>query len=249
MSVIALERVRATYDGRDVLHELSLELAQGERVALLGPSGSGKTTLLRVILGFVSPAAGVVRIGGELASAADTILVPPERRGLGVVFQDLALWPHLDVAGNLGFGLAARGVPRVEREERVRATLTRVGLADRAHSYPGALSGGERQRVAIARALVLRPRAVLLDEPLSNLDSGLKRELLGFLAELLQEQSMAALYVTHDPREAARLANRIAVIESGRLAQVGSFEDLRRNPATPFVRMLFDDNASRKEGS
>jgi ABC-type Fe3+/spermidine/putrescine transport system ATPase subunit len=165
-----------------------------------------------------------------------------------VVFQDLALWPHLDVTGNLAFGLSAQGVARAEREERVRAILARVGLADRATSHPGALSGGERQRVAIARALVLQPRAVLLDEPLSNLDAHLKRELLGFFAELLRERATTALYVTHDLREAAALADRIAVMESGRVVQAGSLEDLRGNPASPFVRTLFEDVA-RKEGS
>jgi len=167
--------------------------------------------------------------------------VPPEERGLAVVFQDLALWPHLTVRGNLGFGLAARRVPHREREGRIGGILERLGIADKADRYPGGLSGGERQRVAIARALVLEPRAILLDEPLSNLDVTLKRELLALFRELFREEGSTALYVTHDLREAASLGDRIAVMASGRIAQVGTFDELCASPANPFVRSLIDD--------
>lgn len=248
MGSLALERVSAGYSERSVLTDFSLEVASGEVVALLGPSGSGKTTALRILLGFLAPARGSVRIGADVASRDGEVLVPPEGRGLGVVFQDLALWPHLTVAGNLGFGLAARHVPRQKREARIHAMLERVGLANHAGRYPGELSGGERQRVAIARALVLEPQAVLLDEPLTNLDVSLKRELLRFFRELLEERGATALYVTHDLREAAALADRIGVIEAGRIAQLGSLDVLRARPASAFVGALFDDAGWMEEG-
>ena len=158
-----------------------------------------------------------------------------------MIFQDLALWPHLTVAGNLEFGLASRGVPRADRLERIGTMLSRVGLADRARAHPAELSGGERQRVAIARALVLEPKALLLDEPLSNLDALLKRDLMTLLAQLVKERSTPTLYVTHDIREAAALGRRIAVLESGRITQEGSMETLRTAPASPFVRTMLED--------
>ncbi len=242
-SAIALEGIRLRYAGRLVIDGLSLSVEPGEVLTLLGPSGSGKTSVLRVILGFTTPETGTVRLSGEVASREGRLLMLPEDRGLAVIFQDLALWPHLSVAGNLAFGLESKGVPRPEREARIRAMLGRVALAGKEHTYPGQLSGGERQRVAIARALVLDPRAVLLDEPLSNLDVGLKRELLAVFRDLLKEHRTTALYVTHDLREAAALGDRIAVMEQGRLVQEGSLDSLRARPASSFVRGLLDDLA------
>ena len=233
---IELEQVSVTLATRRVLENVSLRILPGELVALLGPSGSGKTSLLRVVLGFLAPETGVVRIDGELVSANGRILRPPEERGVAMVFQDLALWPHLSVAGNLDFGLVARGVPRPARLERVGAMLSLLGLAERACAHPGDLSGGERQRVAIARALVLEPKALLLDEPLSNLDALLKRELMLLLSELLVERRVPSLYVTHDVQEAAALGDRLAVLEAGRIVQEGSLDTLRSTPATAFVR-------------
>jgi len=240
-AAIGIEGVRIRYAGKLVIDELSLSIKPGEVLALLGPSGSGKTSVLRVILGFVTPETGTVRLDGEVASQEGRLLVLPEERGLAVVFQDLALWPHLSVAGNLAFGLNSRGVPRSERNARIRSILGRVGLTGKEHSHPGELSGGERQRVAIARALVLEPRAVLLDEPLSNLDVGLKRELLSIFRALLKERQTTALYVTHDLREAAALGDRIAVMEQGRVVQEGTLDSLRANPASSFVRTLLSD--------
>jgi ABC-type sugar transport system ATPase subunit len=210
-------------------------------VALLGPSGSGKSTVLRVILGLAPPQLGTVLLGGEVVSEPGRILVPPERRQLSVVFRDLALWPHMTVRGNLGFGLAARGVPRVERASRVAAMLDRLGLADKADRYPGHLSGGKRQRVAIGRALVQEPRAILLDEPLSNLDVTLKSQLLLLVRDLLQEYRSTAIYVTHEPREAVSLTDRIAVMEAGRIVQVGTLDQLRAKPASTVVRNVVED--------
>lgn len=238
---LALEEVTFGYGDKLVLDRFSLSVDEGKIVVLLGPSGSGKSSILRLLLGFAAPASGRIAVGGALASTAGTIVVPPEERELAVVFQDLALWPHLSVRGNLEFGLAARGVPRRLRDERIRDVLARVGLADKAARHPGALSGGERQRTAIARALVLEPRAVLLDEPLSNLDAQHKRQLLHQFRALFKERGTTALYVTHDLREAAILADSIAVLEGGHLVQQGSVDQLRADPASTFVRALVTD--------
>jgi iron(III) transport system ATP-binding protein len=238
---IQLDEIHFDYSGRPVVSGLSLSLDQGEVLALLGPSGCGKTTVLRLILGLMAPTRGALVLGNRLASSGLTIHVPPEKRELAVVFQDLALWPHLTVRGNLEFGLAAKGVARSERQLRIAAMLKRLGLADKASHFPGALSGGERQRVAIARALVLEPQAILLDEPLSNLDIELKHELLALFRRLFQERCSSVIYVTHDLREAATLGDRIAVMESGRIVQLATFEELQGNPATAFVRALIHD--------
>jgi iron(III) transport system ATP-binding protein len=242
---IALEDVHFRYHDRTVLTGVSLSVAPGEVVGLLGPSGCGKSTLIRLLLGFELPAAGTVRVDGVVVSKPGKLVVLPEERSLSVVFQDLALWPHLTLHGNLAFGLAARGVDRAERERRIERVLTGVGLADSARRRPRELSGGEQQRLAIARALVLEPRAILLDEPLSNLDVRLKRELLDSFRALFEQQRVAALYVTHDLREAASLSDRIAVLERGRIVQQGTVENLRGSPGTEFVRALVDDLDAR----
>ena len=240
-AAIRLDGIRFGYDGYEVLSHFDLSVESGEVLALLGPSGCGKTTVLRLILGLAVPGDGSVRLGDVAVSERGRLRVAPEDRGLAVVFQDLALWPHLTVRGNLGFGLAARGVSRPERESRIVAILERLGLADKGGRYPGQLSGGEQQRVAIARALVLEPRAVLLDEPLSNLDVALKRELLSLFRGLFRERGSTAIYVTHDLREAASLGDRIAVMEAGRIVQVGTLDALREAPASAFVRGLVED--------
>ena len=237
---ISLDDIHHSYGGCPVLSSFDLAVESGETLALLGPSGCGKTTVLRMILGLAVPANGVVRLGDAVVSEGPRLLVPPEERGLAVVFQDLALWPHLTVHGNLNFGLAARGVARRERAGRIIAVLDRLGIADKAKRFPGELSGGERQRVAIARALVLEPRAVLFDEPLSDLDMTLKRDLLSLFRGLLQERQSTAIYVTHDLWEAATLGDRIAVMESGRIVQAGTLDELRVEPASAFVRGLIE---------
>jgi iron(III) transport system ATP-binding protein len=235
---ILLDGVTVVREGRPVLGDVSLEVAAGETLSVLGSSGSGKTTLLRVVAGFATPARGAVSIGDVLATAQGRVVVPPEERGLAMVFQDLALWPHLTVHGNLRFGLDR--VPRAERDERNAAMLSRVGLAGKERRHPGELSGGERQRVAIARALVGEPRAVLLDEPLSNLDLGLRQELLALFRELLQERGATALYVTHDPREAQALGKRTAVLDGGRIVHLGPLEALRSRLDLPFARTVVE---------
>ena len=239
---LCLDGVDLRYNERPVLSDLCLSVESGETLALLGPSGCGKTTVLRLLLGLSVPDQGRVQLGDVTVSEPGRLLVSPRDRRLAVVFQDLALWPHLTVRGNLRFGLDARGVvPRQERDERVRAVLARLGLAGKGSRYPGQLSGGERQRVAIARALVLEPQAILLDEPLSSLDVTLRRELLALLHELFREHSSTVLYVTHDLREAASLGDRIAVMEAGSVVQLGTLDELREEQATPFVRGLVRD--------
>lgn len=234
-AAIELERVTVVRGGRRVLDALDLAVAAGEALAVAGASGSGKTTLLRVILGLEPATEGIVRLDGREASRNAMLTIPPEGRGLAVVFQDLALWPHLTAAGNLEFGLRQKGMPRAERRRAAADCLRRVGLGERAGAYPGELSGGERQRVAIARALVLEPRAVLLDEPLANVDVGLKRELLALFRDLLRSAGRTTVLVTHDPAEAVALADRIAVLEGGRIAQVARPSELAAEGASPFT--------------
>ena len=239
---IALSDVSFQYGVRDILSGFELSVAPGEVVALLGPSGSGKSTVLRLVLGFAAPSKGSVHLGGELVSQSGRVLVPPEERRVAVVFQDLALWPHLTVYGNLAFVLGP-GNRRGHRDARIKELLTRVGLGGKEEQYPGELSGGERQRVAIARALVMEPHAILLDEPLSNLDVPLKRDLLNAFRELFKERRSTVLYVTHDLREAAALGDRIAVIENGKLVQEGTLDALRSRPASGFIESLIEDLA------
>jgi iron(III) transport system ATP-binding protein len=240
-AAVEVEGVSVALGGNAILERVTLAVDPGEILGVLGPSGSGKTTLLRVVLGLLAPSTGEVTLDGGLASASGRVIVPPECRGLGVVFQDLALWPHLTVSGNLAFGLAARGVSRGARHERVATMLERVGLPGFGPRRPSELSGGERQRVAIARALVVEPRAVLLDEPLANLDPVRRTELLAVFRALLRARETAAVYVTHDVRELSGLADRVAVLEEGRIVQQGTIEDLRAAPATLFVRAIFHE--------
>ncbi|RLB57172.1 MAG: ABC transporter ATP-binding protein [Deltaproteobacteria bacterium] len=225
-SSLALDDVSVTRGNSLVLDGATLHVGEGEVVALLGPSGSGKSTLLRVLLGLEVPSRGVVKLGGRTVSEAGRVRLPPEERDLAVVFQDLALWPHLTVAGNLAFVLRSKGRFRGEERDRIHQMLDQVGLADFEDRYPGELSGGEQQRVAIARALVTDPAAVLLDEPLANLDIALKQDLIALLIELFRERGSTVLHVTHDPREAAALTERVAILEEGRITYTGRLDEL-----------------------
>jgi iron(III) transport system ATP-binding protein len=210
----------------------SLRVGAGELVALLGPSGSGKTTLLRVIAGFEAPDAGRVAIAGRPV-AGDGAWVEPEHRRIGMVFQDGALFPHLTVAGNVGFG--------AERRERVAECLELVGLADRAGDYPHELSGGERQRVALARALAADPEVVLLDEPFAALDAGLRESLRQEVTEILRTAGTSALLVTHDQAEALSLAGTVAVMRAGRIEQVGTPEEIYERPSSRWLAEFLGD--------
>ena len=237
-TLLAIRDVRVRLEGHLVLDGISLEVGASEVVGLMGPSGSGKSTLVRAILGLLTPEQGSIVLAGRVLAEAGRNLAAPFERAVAVVFQDLALWPHLTVHGNLDFGLRAQGMPRPRREELIEAMLHRVGLEARARRHPDQLSGGERQRVAIARALVGRPALVLLDEPLASLDMALKQELLALFAELLANQGSSALLITHDPREAAALAQRIAIIDAGRIVQEGTMSTVSRHPASQRVRDL-----------
>ncbi|MET8859415.1 ABC transporter ATP-binding protein [Streptomyces sp. NPDC004579] len=228
---IRFDRVSVAYDGTTALDSLDLTVEPGEVMALLGPSGSGKTTALRAVAGFVRPAAGRVFIGDR-----DVTGLPPHRRGIGMVVQQYALFPHMRVEDNVAFGLRARGVSKGEIRERVGETLEMTGMSAYARRHPRELSGGQQQRVAIARALAVRPGVLLLDEPLSALDARLRSGMLIELARLHRElPDMSILYVTHDQVEALTLADRIAVMDKARLRDVGTPRELYRAPRTEFT--------------
>ena len=210
--------VSKQFGSRTVVDRASLDVAEGETVALLGASGCGKTTTLRMIAGLEEPDAGEIWIAGECVAVKGRNLVPPNARGVGFVFQDLALWPHLTVAGNLDFVLYSAGVPKRERIERINKTLRLVRIDRFARSYPNRLSGGEQQRVAIARAIVARPRLLLLDEPMSSLDADLKAELSAELKSLQHMLGVTTVYITHDRAEASAVAQRIAAMSDGRIS-------------------------------
>ncbi|MFE2376661.1 ABC transporter ATP-binding protein [Streptomyces sp. NPDC059398] len=217
--------------GTTVLDSLDLTVEPGEVMALLGPSGSGKTTALRAVAGFVRPFAGRVLIGGR-----DMTHLPPHRRGVGMVVQQYALFPHMRVEENVAFGLRAQKVPRAEIPERVAGALGMTGMDSYAKRYPRELSGGQQQRVAIARALAIRPGVLLLDEPLSALDARLRSGMLAELARLHRElPEVSILYVTHDQVEALTLADRIAVMDRARLQDCGTPQQLYRRPRTEFT--------------
>src|SRR6266436_4822653 len=230
MSFLELDRVGKQFGPNTVVDDFSLAVGKGEFVSFLGPSGCGKTTTLQMIAGFLDPSHGAIRLEGR-----DLTAVPPAKRGLGIVFQSYALFPHMTAAENVAFGLEMRRVPRVERDEHVRATLAMVGLAGYEDRYPRRMSGGQQQRVALARALVIRPNVLLLDEPLSNLDARLRLELREEIRRIHAQTRITTLYVTHDQKEALSLADRIAVMRNGRIEQIGDPRAIYRSPANRFV--------------
>ncbi|MFJ2016570.1 ABC transporter ATP-binding protein [Streptomyces nodosus] len=230
-SGLSFEDVTVAYHGTTVLDGFTLDVAPGEVVALLGPSGSGKTTALRTAAGFTSPVRGRVHIGGR-----DVTDLPPYRRGIGMVVQQYALFPHLRVEQNVAFGLKAHKVPRADIPGRVARALEMTGMAGYARRYPRELSGGQQQRVAIARALAIRPDVLLLDEPLSALDVQLRTGMLAELARLHRDlPDVSMLYVTHDQVEALTLADRIAVMKDARLVDRGTPQQLYRRPRDTFT--------------
>jgi iron(III) transport system ATP-binding protein len=230
--VVVARGIRKTFGSMVALDGLDLELRRGETLALLGPSGCGKTTLLRAIAGLDRPDAGTVEIAGELVEGPGRF-VPPERRHLGMVFQDVALFPHLSVAENVAYGV--RGLSSADRDTRVAELLELVGMPEAARSRPHELSGGMQQRIALARALAPRPDVVLLDEPFANLDLGLRTQLRGELRRILDTIGASALFVTHDQAEALTIADRVAVMRRGVIDQVDTPERIYAEPATPFV--------------
>jgi ABC-type Fe3+/spermidine/putrescine transport system ATPase subunit len=232
--MIRLRAIEFGYGPTPVLDGFTLDIPERAITVLAGPSGSGKSTVLRVIAGFEAPRRGRVMIGGETVSRDARIEVPPESRGVAMVFQDLALWPHMTVRQTLDFVLDASLAP-AERRRRIGRALALVGLGELADARPGRLSGGERQRVALARALVREPRILLMDEPLANLDPPLRDALVTELRRIQQEVGLTMLYVTHSREEAFALGDRIAVVKEGRVEQVGAPREIYDGPSTAFV--------------
>jgi iron(III) transport system ATP-binding protein len=235
---LTFERVERQFAASHALSGFSLDIAPAEVVCLLGPSGSGKTTLLRVASGIEKPTGGRVLIN-DFEVAGPQRFVPPEKRNVGLMFQDFALFPHLTIRDNVAFGLKA--LPREDAAREALAALNRVGLERYANDYPHILSGGEQQRVALARAILPRPAVMLMDEPFSGLDVQLRDRMQEETLQLLRETRATCLIVTHAPAEAIRLGDRIAVMRAGRLVQVGKAEELYRNPADLFVARLFSE--------
>ncbi len=230
MPLLELDRVGKSFGPNTAVEEFSLAVAKGEFISFLGPSGCGKTTTLQMIAGFLDPSRGAIRLEGK-----NLVAVPPAKRGLGIVFQSYALFPHMTAAENVAFGLEMRKIPRSEREERVRSALALVGLAGYESRHPRRMSGGQQQRVALARALVIRPSVLLLDEPLSNLDARLREDMQIELRQIQRNLGTTTILVTHDQIEAMSLSDRIVVMSKGRIEQIGTPQQVYEQPASAFV--------------
>jgi len=230
MSSVTLTNIRKNYGELAAVDNVSLEIREGELLALLGPSGCGKTTTLRMIAGFVAPTAGTIRFGDR-----EVTTVPVHKRNVGMVFQGYALFPHLSVAKNIEFGLRVRSMDKERKAKRVAEMLRWVQLDSMADRSPRALSGGQQQRVALARAMAIEPDVLLLDEPFSALDAKLRAQLRKEIRDLQQDAGITSVFVTHDQEEAMAIADRIGVMNQGKLEQVGSAHDLYKRPASRFV--------------
>ena len=227
---LVLDKLTRTFGSHTALNSLDVTITGGEFVALLGPSGCGKSTALNLLAGLLEPTSGTIWLDGRRIDP-----IPSERRDFGMVFQNYALFPHLTVADNVGFGLKVRGTRRSDRERRVLDALKLVQLTDQLHKYPGQLSGGQQQRVAIARAVVTEPRLVLMDEPLSNLDAKLRLDMRTEIRLLHQELGLTTVYVTHDQQEALSLADRLVVLRDGQAQQIGTPTEIYEHPANAYV--------------
>jgi len=234
MPGVTITGLTKCFGGVAAVAGLDLAVRPGELVALLGPSGCGKTTTLRLVAGFFAPDGGEIRVDDRVLSSP-TLVVPPERRRMAMIFQSYALWPHMTVAQNVAYGLRFAGVPRDDRERRVAEMLKVVQLAGYGSRYPGELSGGQQQRVAVARALVVEPQILLLDEPLSNLDASLREEMRFEIRRLHERFAITTLYVTHDQAEAMVISDRVAVLRDGRIDQIGAPLEVFEHPRTRFV--------------
>jgi iron(III) transport system ATP-binding protein len=234
MARLILDTVTRRFGSHAAVDRVSIDIAEGEFVAMLGPSGCGKTTLLRLLAGFERADGGTIRFDDELM-AGPNVHVVPERRRVGMVFQSYALWPHMSVAQNVGYPLAVQRIPGAERTRRVTAALAQVGMSEYGQRRPAALSGGQRQRVALARCLVMEPRVVLLDEPLANLDVHLRESMQSEFRQFHAASGATMVYVTHDQAEAMALSNRIAVMNEGRIEQLAAPRTLYAQPATAMV--------------
>ncbi|MGZ3423321.1 MAG: ABC transporter ATP-binding protein [Polyangiales bacterium] len=232
--MIEIEKLTRTFDGRGGVRDIDLVIADGEMISIVGPSGCGKSTLLSLIVGLDTPESGQIRIDGR-----DAVGLEPKDRGVALVFQSYALYPHLDVHHNIAFPLEIERVPRAEIETRVRATAERLAIAHLLDRKPKHLSGGERQRVALARAIVRRPRVCLFDEPLSNLDPSLRAQMRVEIRALHRELGSTFVWVTHDQAEAMTLSDRVVVLRDGRVRQVGPPREIYARPVDTFVASFF----------
>jgi putative spermidine/putrescine transport system ATP-binding protein len=235
---VRFEGVEKTYDGESlVVRDLDLDIAAGEFLTLLGPSGSGKTTTLMMLAGFEVPTRGTISVGGR-----DITRVPPHKRGIGMVFQNYALFPHMSVAENLAFPLGVRGIGKADRSKRVAHALEMVRMEGFGSRMPGQLSGGQQQRVALARALIFEPTLVLMDEPLGALDKQLREHMQYEIKDLHRRLGVTVIYVTHDQTEALTMSDRVAVFNHGRVQQVAAPRDIYERPETAFVAQFIGEN-------
>jgi len=230
MVSVTIDNLTKRFGNTVALNQVSIQIEPGELYFLLGPSGCGKTTLLRSIAGFYFPDNGRILFDSE-----DVTLLPPHRRNTGMMFQSYALWPHMTVAGNVAFGLEERKIPKKQLQERVQTALASVRMEPYAQRKINQLSGGQQQRVALARALVIRPRCLLLDEPLSNLDAKLRLEMRTEIRRICKEFGLTAIYVTHDQKEALSIADRMAILDNGHVAQCGAPREIYHRPASKLV--------------
>jgi ABC-type Fe3+/spermidine/putrescine transport system ATPase subunit len=230
MTALSIQGITKSFGRTTVLRDISLRIDSGDFFFILGASGCGKSTLLRILAGLEQPDSGTILADGE-----NILAVPAHQRGIGMVFQQYALWPHMTVAENIRFGLEVQGSPKLEREKRVEEALALVRMSDLGRRYPHEISGGQQQRVALARALAVRPRVILLDEPLSNLDARLREEIRQELQELHRSLKVTMIYVTHDQEDALTLATKIALLRSGTVEQVGTPSELYQTPRTRYV--------------
>jgi iron(III) transport system ATP-binding protein len=234
MATVSLRGVTKRFTDSAAVNDLTLEIGDGEFVALLGPSGCGKTTTLRLIAGFLQPDAGEIRVGQSVVSSPG-LLVPPERRHMSMIFQSYAVWPHMTVSQNVAYGLKFKKLSKREIDDKVKKLLQLVRLEAFSERYPAELSGGQQQRVALARALVVEPQILLMDEPLSNLDANLREEMRFEIRRLHEEFGITTVYVTHDQAEAMATSDRIAVLNHGRMIQAGRPAEIFDRPKTRFV--------------
>jgi putative spermidine/putrescine transport system ATP-binding protein len=236
--IVVFDQITKRYDGiNTVVHGLDLTIERGEFVTLLGPSGSGKTTSLMMLAGFEEPTSGTITLDGRLLNH-----VPAHQRGIGVVFQNYALFPHMSVAGNLSFPLEMQGIGRAERDQRITAALDMVKLGPLGERRPSELSGGQQQRVALARALVFQPKLVLMDEPLGALDKQLREHMQIEIKHIHEQLGVTVVYVTHDQSEALTMSDRVAVFNQGRIQQLATPQDLYERPDNSFVAQFIGEN-------
>lgn len=238
--MIKIEKVSKKYRAKTILNKLSLTITPGSLFVLLGPSGSGKTTLLRLIAGFEEVDSGNIFFN-EVLMSCPAATVSPRKRNVGLVFQDLALWPHMTATENISFMLSPKAMTKKQRHDKVKKVLELVELTGHLDRYPHELSGGEKQRLALARALSVEPKILLMDEPLSSLDPLLKRTMISLLKTIHRELSLTILYVTHDQREARSLGTTIGIINEGELKQTGTYEQLKKNPGNDFIKRFIQE--------